>query len=112
MEDIVSGGKKYSNTLLFILNNKINPPGDVTFIDKIDVSYVNRNTVSITVYEKAMAGCIEHNGKYAYFDGDGIVLEISDKKLDDVPCIEGLTSDRVEQGKKLSVGDNSFFRRY
>lgn len=110
MEDIVSGGKKYSNTLLFILNNKINPPGDVTFIDKIDVSYVNRNTVSITVYEKAMAGCIEHNGKYAYFDGDGIVLEISDKKLDDVPCIEGLTSDRVEQGKKLSVGDNSFFQ--
>ena len=110
MEDIVSGGKKYSNTLLFILNNKINPPGDVTFIDKIDVSYVNRNTVSITVYEKAMAGCIEHNGKYAYFDGDGIVLEISDKKLDDVPCIEGLTSDRDEQGKKLSVGDNSFFQ--
>ena len=110
MEDIVSGGKKYSNTLLFILNNKINPPGDVTFIDKIDVSYVNRNTVSITAYEKAMAGCIEHNGKYAYFDGDGIVLEISDKKLDDVPCIEGLTSDRVEQGKKLSVGDNSFFQ--
>lgn len=110
MEDIVSGGKKYSNTLLFILNNKMNPPGDVTFIDKIDVSYVNRNTVSITVYEKAMAGCIEYNGKYAYFDGDGIVLEISDKKLDDVPCIEGLTSDNVEQGKKLSVGDNSFFQ--
>ena len=110
MEEIVSGGKKYSNTLLFILNNKMNPPGDVTFIDKIDVSYVNRNTVSITVYEKAMAGCIEYNGKYAYFDGDGIVLEISDKKLDDVPCIEGLTSDNVEQGKKLSVGDNSFFQ--
>ena len=110
MEDIVSGGKKYSNTLLFILNNKMNPPGDVTFIDKIDVSYVYRNTVSITVYEKAMAGCIEYNGKYAYFDGDGIVLEISDKKLDDVPCIEGLTSDNVEQGKKLSVGDNSFFQ--
>ncbi len=110
MEEIVTGGKKISNTLFFLLNNRINPPGDVTFIDKIDVSYVNRNTISITAYEKAMAGCIKTGDKYAYFDGDGIVLEISDKKLDDVPCIEGLTSDSVEQGKKLAVGDNSFFQ--
>ena len=110
LEDIVSGGKKYNNTLFFLLNNRINPPGELTFIDKIDVSYVNRNTVSITVYEKAMAGCIKYGDKYAYFDGDGIVLEISDEKLDDVPCIEGLTSDSVEQGKKLSVGDDSFFQ--
>ena len=110
LEDIVSGGKKYNNTLFFLLNNRINPPGELTFIDKIDVSYVNRNTVAITVYEKAMAGCIKYGDKYAYFDGDGIVLEISDEKLDDVPCIEGLTSDSVEQGKKLSVGDDSFFQ--
>ena len=110
LENIVSGGKKYNNTLFFLLNNRINPPGELTFIDKIDVSYVNRNTVSITVYEKAMAGCIKYGDKYAYFDGDGIVLEISDEKLDDVPCIEGLTSDSVEQGKKLSVGDDSFFQ--
>ena len=110
LEDIVSGSKKYNNTLFFLLNNRINPPGELTFIDKIDVSYVNRNTVSITVYEKAMAGCIKYGDKYAYFDGDGIVLEISDEKLDDVPCIEGLTSDSVEQGKKLSVGDDSFFQ--
>ena len=110
LEDIVSSGKKYNNTLFFLLNNRINPPGELTFIDKIDVSYVNRNTVSITVYEKAMAGCIKYEDKYAYFDGDGIVLEISDEKLDDVPCIEGLTSDSVEQGKKLSVGDDSFFQ--
>lgn len=110
MEEIVTGGRKIKNTLFFLLNNRINPPGDVTFIDKIDVSYVNRNTISIMVYEKAMAGCIKTGDKYAYFDGDGIVLEISDKKLDDVPCIEGITSDSVEQGKKLTVGDNSFFQ--
>ena len=65
---------------------------------------------TITVYEKAMAGCIKYNDQYAYFDGDGIVLEISDAKLDDVPCIEGLTSDSVEQGKKLDVGDSGFFQ--
>ena len=110
MVDIVTGGKNYGNTLLFILESRLNPAQDVTFIDKIDVTYVNRNSVEITVYEKAMAGCIKYNDQYAYFDGDGIVLEISDAKLDDVPCIEGLTSDSVEQGKKLDVGDSGFFQ--
>ena len=110
MVDIVTGGKDYGNTLLFILESRLNPAQDVTFIDKIDVTYVNRNSVEITVYEKAMAGCIKYNDQYAYFDGDGIVLEISDAKLDDVPCIEGLTSDSVEQGKKLDVGDSGFFQ--
>jgi len=109
MVDIVTGGKDYGNTL-FILESRLNPAQDVTFIDKIDVTYVNRNSVEITVYEKAMAGCIKYNDQYAYFDGDGIVLEISDAKLDDVPCIEGLTSDSVEQGKKLDVGDSGFFQ--
>lgn len=110
MVEIVTGGKDYGNTLLFLFENQINPPENVTFIDKIDVEYVDRNSVSITVYEKAMAGCIEVDGQYAYFDGDGTVLEISDEKLDDVPCIEGLTSDNVQQGEKLSVGDESFFQ--
>ena len=110
MVDIVTGGKDYGNTLLFILESRLNPAQDVTFIDKIDVTYVNRNSVEITVYEKAMAGCIKYSDQYAYFDGDGIVLEISDAKLDDVPCIEGLTSDSVEQGKKLDVGDSGFFQ--
>ena len=110
MVDIVTGGNDYGNTLLFLLESRMNPAQDVTFIDKIDVEYVDRNTISITVYEKAMAGCIRYDDQYAYFDGDGIVLEISAEKLDDVPCIEGLTSDNVEQGSKLDGGDESFFQ--
>lgn len=110
MVDIVTGGNDYGNTLLFLLESRLHPAENVTFIDKIDISYIDRNTVSITVYEKAMAGCIKYNDQYAYFDGEGTVLEISDEKLDDVPCIEGIESDNVVQGQKLDVGDNSFFQ--
>lgn len=110
MVDIVSGGKDYGNTLLFLIENRLHPVEDVTFVDKIDVEYVDRNTVSITIYEKAMAGCIKYDDQYAYFDGDGIVLEISGEKLADVPCIEGLLSDSVAQGEKLSVGNEKLFQ--
>ncbi len=110
MIDIVTGGKDYGNTLLFLLESRLNPALDVTFIDKIDVTYVDRNTVEINVYEKAMAGCIKSGSHYVYFDGDGTVLELSDNKLDDVPCIEGLTSDDVKQGEKLVVEDPGFFQ--
>lgn len=110
MVDIVTGGNDYGNTLLFLLESRLHPAENVTFIDKIDISYIDRNTVSITVYEKAMAGCIKYNDQYAYFDGEGTVLEISDEKLDDVPCIDGIESDNVVQGQKLDVGDDSFFQ--
>lgn len=110
MVDIVTNGKDYGNTLLFLFESRINPPENVTFIDKIDVSYVDRNSVKITVYEKAMAGCIEVNGQYAYFDNEGIVLDVSDEKLDGVPCIENLTSETCEKGSRLSVGDDEFFQ--
>jgi cell division septal protein FtsQ len=108
--EIVSGDKNTSNTLRFLLENKMNPVGDVTFIDKMDIEYVDRNTVSVTVYEKAMAGCIKCADGYAYFDGDGIVLEISEDKLADVPCIEGLNCDDVQQGERLTVGNENFFQ--
>ena len=36
-----------------------------------------KNTVTVQVYEKSVAGCIEYMENYVYFDKDGIVLETS-----------------------------------
>ena len=50
---------------------------DVPFVERIDVSVVDRQTVKITVYEKALAGYVQYLGSYMYFDKDGIVVESS-----------------------------------
>ena len=101
--DIVTKGKKADNTLFFYLDNRMHPVEDVTFIDKFQIEVIGRHTITITVYEKSMAGCVSYMDQYIYFDNDGRVLETSSEKLEDVPCIQGLKFDRIVVGEKLPV---------
>ena len=64
----------------------------------------------MTVYEKAMAGCIEYMNAYVYFDQDGYVLEISQTKLDDAPCITGMSFESMELHEKLPIKDEDRFK--
>ena len=98
------------NTILLMLKNKIRPVGDIPFIAKIDVEYVSAHKITITVYEKAMAGCIEYMNEYVYFDQDGYVLEISPTKLKDAPCITGMSFSSMELHEKLPIEDKDRFK--
>ena len=98
------------NTILLMLKNKINSIEDIPFIAKLDVEYVNAHKITITVYEKAMAGCVEYMNSYVYFDQDGYVLEISQTKLEDVPCITGMSFDKMELHEKLPIEDKKRFK--
>ena len=85
-------------------------PKDIPFIAKLDVEYVNVHKITITVYEKAMAGCVEYMNSYVYFDQDGYVLEISQRKLEDAPCISGMSFDTMELHEKLPIEDEARFK--
>lgn len=97
------------NSLAFYLKSKISPVEKVPFIEKIDVEYVGQHSISLTVYEKAMAGCISYMNQYMYFDKDGIVLESSSKRLEDIPCVKGLEFNSVVVNEKLPTKDKSKF---
>ena len=90
IEHITSDG--YINNSFFLsLKNKIFEIEPIPFIDKIQIEYLDNDKIAIVVYEKAMAGCTEYMGEYVYFDKDGIVLETSPKRLEDIPCVYGIT---------------------
>ncbi len=99
-----------NNTVLLMLKNKIHPVKEIPFVAKIEVEYMNVHKISITVYEKAMAGCVEYMNEYVYFDQDGYVLEISPDKLEDSPCIEGMSFASMELHEKLPIDDENRFR--
>ncbi len=98
------------NSVLLMLKNKIKPIDDIPFIAKLDVEYVNANKITITVYEKALAGCVEYMNSYVYFDQDGYVLEISQRKLEDAPCISGMSFETMELHEKLPIEDEERFK--
>lgn len=110
IKDYVLENGYVDNTILLMLKNKINPIEDIPFIAKLDVEYVNAHKITITVYEKAMAGCVEYMNSYVYFDQDGYVLEMSARKLDDAPCITGMSFDTMELHEKLPIEDKDRFK--
>ena len=98
------------NTLALILGCKLKPIEGIQFVDKIEIDFLSKNSVSVTVYEKALAGCVEYMNSYIYFDKDGIVLEASMEMVPGVPFIKGLEFDSWEAGKKLPIEDERRFK--
>jgi len=110
IKDFVLENGYIDNTVLLMWKNKIKPIEDIPFIAKLDVEYVNTHKITITVYEKAMAGCVEYMNAYVYFDQDGYVLEISQRKLEDAPCISGMSFDTMEIHEKLPIQNEERFK--
>lgn len=107
--DMVVGDGYNQNTLVLFLKSKFRPMEDIPFIEKVDVEYISRHTITITVYEKAMAGCVQFMNEYMYFDKDGIVLESSSERLEDIPCINGIHFDTMVMYEPLPIKDKTFF---
>ena len=110
IKEIVLSEGYIDNTVLLMLKKKIQPIEDIPFIAKIDVEYISPHKITITVYEKALAGCVEYMNEYVYFDQDGYVLEISTTKLEDAPCITGMAFNSMELHEKLPIEDKNRFK--
>ncbi len=108
MEMVMSG--RYGHNALF-LSMKYRDKGmeDIPFIQTMDVTVEAKDTVRITVYEKALAGYVSYLGRYVYFDKDGIVVETSTEKTAGIPQVTGLQFDHVILHEALPVEDPNIF---
>lgn len=103
IKEMVMGGAYGDNSLLLSLKYRDKGIEDVPFIQTMDVTIEAKDTIRITVYEKALAGYIAYLDRYMYFDKDGIVVEASDEKTAGIPQVTGLKFDRVILHEKLPV---------
>lgn len=110
IKDYVLSNGYIDNTVLLMLKNRIKPIEDIPFVAKLDVEYISAHRVAVTVYEKALAGCVEYMERYVYFDQDGYVMEISATKLPDSPCISGMSFSSMELHEKLPINDINRFK--
>jgi cell division protein FtsQ len=101
--------KTDGNTLLFFLRYKYGRRESIPFVEDIDVKIIDKNTVKIHIYEKAITGCIKYMSGYMYFDKDGIIVESSNEKLANIPYIEGLKFSRFVLYSQLEVEKEELF---
>lgn len=101
--EMVMGGRYGNNSLFLSLKYRDKGIDNVPFIQTMDVSIEAKDTVRITVYEKALAGYVSYLGRYVYFDKDGIVVETSQQKTAGIPQVTGLSFDHVILHEPLPV---------
>ena len=81
----------------------------IPFVELYEISYVDRNTVTIQVHEKRIVGCIFLMGSYMYFDKDGFLVESAPWHIAGVPLVEGLEFQDIVLYQKLNVQKQSLF---
>ena len=109
IRDMVMVGDLGDNSIYLSLKYKNKTIADVPFISAMNVEIVSPDTIKITVYEKSLAGCVEHLGEYVYFDRDGMVVECSPNMTEGVPVVTGLSFDSVVLYEPLPVANDDIF---
>jgi len=107
--NMVMEGHYGNNSLLLSLKYKDKSIVGVPFVEKMDVSVLDPNTIKIEVYEKSLAGYVEYLERYMYFDKDGVVVESSMEKTAGIPMVTGLKFDHVILYEPLPVENAAVF---
>lgn len=107
--DMVMQGPLGDNSLFLSMIYTKKTMNDIPFISKMDVTVIDKNTIKITVYEKALAGYVEYLEHYMYFDRDGKVVESSKVKTKGIPMVSGLYFDHVVLYEMLPVENPDIF---
>ena len=107
--EMVMGGRFGDNSLFLSLKYRDKGIEGVPFIETMDVEIEAKDTIRITVYEKARAGYVRYLGRYVYFDKDGIVVETSLEETAGIPQVTGLSFDHVILHDRLPVDKPELF---
>ena len=93
------------NSLYVFFKYKFVDTEQIPFIDTMEISLKDPQTLHIMVYEKGMMGYIYIPGisENAYFDKDGFVVETSSDAIENVPLIKGIECNEVVLYEKLPI---------
>lgn len=112
IEDMILGdGVLSHNSLYLSLKYNDKEIKNIPFVETLNVRIMSRDTIKITVYEKAIAGFVEQMGRYIYFDKDGTVIESADIKTAGIPQIIGMKFNYFVLNEKLPVEDEKIFKK-
>jgi len=110
IEDYLFDSEWDRNILYARLMNRLGKNKEIPFVSGYTMEFSEKNTVTITVYEKSVIGYVDYMGSHMYFDKDGTVVESSAKLLwEGIPLITGLDFDSIVLYRPLPVENDSAF---
>jgi len=110
IEEMVMEGPLGHNSLYLYFKYRNRNMDNVPFVETMEVNVISPSSISITVYEKSIAGCVGYLDRFMYFDKDGTVVEASPLRQMDIPYVTGLTFDHVIMYEKLPIENEEVFK--
>ncbi len=98
--------EKLDHTLLCYLRYARYNAQGLPFIEDISVRMTGLHSLEIVVDEKPVVGCVKSGNSFIYFDRKGVVQEISDQDVGDLPKAEGVTVDALETGVPIKAASD------
>ncbi len=81
----------------------------IPFVEDYKLVFQSPFHVQIIIHEKTVVGYVSYMSSFMYFDKDGIVVESTNQKLDDIPCITGLKFGHIVLHQPLPVEEKGVF---
>lgn len=120
---VISGNESYSqdeieaavrqncidNTVFYTVWAYFNKNDYLPFVEELDVTFIDQNTILVEVTEKLRAGMIQEMTEYFYFDKDGVVREASERKIKNVPLVTGLKMNDCVLNEKIEPKEENVF---
>lgn len=103
VREMVLRGPLASNSVLAPVMYSKDDVSDVPFVDGFRVTRLNRNTIAVSVMEKQTVGCIPYLDSYVYFDRNGIFIESSRSRDEEVPYFDGIQVNYILKDEKLPI---------
>lgn len=101
--------KEVKNTLLFWLKDKIGKDEKIDLFEDYSVKINSPFKVTITAYEKKLAGYIKDNKIYYYIDDEGRVLKTTSEKISDIPKVTGVEYNKLTMYEIVDAKDEKAF---
>ncbi|MBE5955845.1 MAG: hypothetical protein E7253_05275 [Lachnospiraceae bacterium] len=98
-----------NNTVFYTVYSFFGKNAYLPFIEELDITFLEKNTILVEVKEKMRAGMIQEMSEYCYFDKDGILLETSSVRIKDVPLITGLQMNECILNEKMEPKEANVF---
>ena len=101
-----TSGPLGDNSLVVALKDRLGRFDSLPFIRDYDISFNSRNEITIHIYEKSLVACFYYMGSYIFFDKDGMILEASSEKKENIPCIEGVKFNSFTMNEKIALDND------
>ena len=97
---------EYDNiSVVFYLKDKFSQKKKIPLVSKYEVEWVTPFSIVIRVTENPIIGFIRRDIKNVFFDKNGNICEVSDKRKDDILEVIGVSFRNFEVGDKIDLNN-------